>query len=190
MQLDDDRVRSAMRVVRRADFLPDRQRPFADEDRALTIGFGQTCSQPTTVRHLLSLLQVAAGHRVLDVGSGSGWTTALLATLVGPTGAVFGVDLVDALVARSRASLGTYEQPWASVQRADRDVLGLPGHAPYDRVLVSAEAAELPGSLVAQLTGDGRMVVPVAGRLSVVQRHGPNRTEVRQVGRYRFVPLR
>ncbi len=190
MRLDDERVRAAMRAVRRADFLPERQRPFTDDDRPLPIGFGQTCSQPTTVRHLLSLLEVAEGDRVLDVGSGSGWTTALLATLAGPAGAVLGVDLVDELVSRSRASLEAYELPWASVQRADPGALGRPDDAPYDRILVSAESAKLPQALVDQLAVGGRMVVPVSGRLSVVQRHGPDRTEVRQVGHYRFVPLR
>lgn len=190
MELDDDRVRAVMRAVRREDFLPERQHPFAAEDHALPIGFGQTCSQPTTVRHLLSLLRVAPGHRVLDVGSGSGWTTALLATLVGPTGEVFGVDLVDELVTRSRTSLAAYDLPWATVDLADPDTLGLPNRAPYDRILVSAEAAELPLALVDQLTEDGRMVAPVAGRLSLVQRRGSEPPDVRRVGYYRFVPLR
>jgi protein-L-isoaspartate(D-aspartate) O-methyltransferase len=190
MPLDNPRVRDAMRVVRREDFLPEPQRGYAGDDRALPLGFGQTCSQPTTVRHLLSLLEPATGHRVLDVGSGSGWSTALLATLVGPTGAVYGVELVDDLVERSRFSLAAYPIPWATIESADPRSLGLAAHAPYDRILVSAESDQLPQPLVDQLTDDGRMVVPVAGRLSVVQRRGPEPLLVERVGYYRFVPLR
>jgi protein-L-isoaspartate(D-aspartate) O-methyltransferase len=190
MHLDDPRVRAAMQAVRRTDFLPERQHPFADEDRALPLGFGQTCSQPTTVRHLLSLLELASGHRVLDVGSGSGWSTALLATLVGPTGVVHGVELIEDLVASARTSLAGYAVPWAMVELAIPGVLGKPAGAPYDRILVSAESPVLPLPLVDQLTDDGRMVVPVAGRLSVVQRRGTEPLQVERVGYYRFVPLR
>lgn len=190
MHLDDQRVRAAMRAVRREDFLPEPQHPYAGEDRPLPIGDGQTCSQPTTVRHLLSLLEVAEGHRVLDVGSGSGWSTALLASLVGPTGAVHGVELVDELVERSRSSLAAYAMPWATVELAQSGSLGRPEHAPYDRILVSAEADALPQALVDQLAEDGRMVAPVAGRLSVVQRSRGEPAQVQRVGHYRFVPLR
>lgn len=190
VHLDDRRVREAMQAVPREGFLPERQHAFASDDQALPIGFGQTCSQPTTVRHLLSLLEPAEGHRVLDVGSGSGWSTALLATLVGPTGAVHGVELVDELVAMGRANLTAAELPWASIEPARPGVLGLPEHAPFDRILVSAEAAALPSELVDQLAGDGRMVAPVNGRLWVVQRRGADPPEIGQVGYYRFVPLR
>jgi protein-L-isoaspartate(D-aspartate) O-methyltransferase len=190
MQLDDPQVRAAMRSIRREDFLPERQVGFADDDRALPLGFGQTCSQPTTVRHLLSLLEVHPGHRVLDVGSGSGWSTALLATLVGPSGSVHGVELVHELVERSRLSLAGYPLPWATVEPAEAGTLGIPSRAPYDRILVSAEADDLPEPLVDQLTADGRMVVPVAGRLWVVQRRGTEPIHVERVGFYRFVPLR
>ena len=190
MQLDDPQVREVMRAVRRADFLPEPQLAFTDEDRALPIGHGQTCSQPTTVRHLLSLLEVDRGHRALDVGSGSGWSTALLAALVGPHGSVHAVELIEDLLDRSRSSLAPYAMPWATVDLAQPGVLGLPAHAPYDRILVSAEAEVLPETLVDQLTTTGRMVVPVAGRLCVVQRRGAQPAQVRRVGAYRFVPLR
>ena len=78
---------------------------------------------------------------------------------------------------------------WASIVRADPAVLGLPDHAPYDRILVSAEAVTLPQELVDQLTDDGRMVVPVNGVMALVCRHG-RQTQVSEHGYYRFVPLR
>jgi protein-L-isoaspartate(D-aspartate) O-methyltransferase len=139
---------------------------------------------------MLALLDPRPGDRVLDVGSGSGWTTALLATLVTATGRVFGVELVPELTEWGRENLARYAFDWATIEQADPDRLGLVEHAPYDRVLVSAEARELPQALVDQVAPGGRMVIPVAGRLSVVDRGIEERVEVRRVGHYAFVPLR
>ena len=146
----------------------------------MPIGYDQTNSQPTTVRHCLEHLDVQPGQRVLDVGCGSAWTTALLAHLVGPEGDVTGVEVVPELVEFGRSNLA----------RLDPHALGWPARAPYDRILVSAEAHEVPEALVDQLADDGRMVAPVAGYLCVVTL-GPGReVQVRRLGRYRFVPLR
>jgi len=160
-------------------------------DQPLPIGHGQTNSQPTTVRHLLRWLDVSAGQRVLDVGSGSGWTTVLLGYLVGPEGTVTGVEAVPALVDFGRANLTTYPLPWVRIEAAVTDALGLPEEAPFDRILVSAEAAAVPGSLVEQLVPGGVMVLPVAGRLCVVRRPLDPGQEavVERHGHYRFVPL-
>ena len=96
------RLRAAFDHVDRADFLPWGQRRFAATDAAIRIGHGQTNSQPSTVRDMLRLLDVGPGMRVLDVGCGSGWTTALLGDLVGPAGSVVGVEIVPALVSWGR----------------------------------------------------------------------------------------
>jgi protein-L-isoaspartate(D-aspartate) O-methyltransferase len=186
---EPDRLSAAFATVPRSDFLPRHQRSSAGQDRALFIGHGQTGSQPTTVRNMLQLLDPQPGQRILDVGSGSGWTTALLATLVTSSGRIYGVELVPELTAWGRANLARYDVGWASIHQADPDRLGLPEHAPYDRILVSAEAPELPAPLVEQLGPGGRMVIPVAGRLSVVDRTSAG-IEVRRVGHYAFVPLR
>lgn len=171
-------------------FLPPEQQRLAGLDRPLPIGHEQTNSQPTTVRHLLRHLDVRPGQRVLDVGCGSGWTTALLAHLVGPDGEVLGVEIIEDLVAFGRANLARAGVPHARIEPADPARLGFPAGAPYDRILVSAEAREVPAALVDQLTDDGVMVVPVAGRLAVVRRSGPHaEPEVRLVGHYAFVPL-
>jgi len=132
---------------------------------------------------------VQPGDRVLDVGSGSGWTTALLAHLSGPTGEVLGVELEPDLVAFGAGNLARTDQPWASITTAEPGVLGHPEHAPYDRILVSAMARELPGALVDQLATDGRLVIPVAGRMQLVRRTGES-IDVTSHGEYRFVPLR
>ncbi|HLS40348.1 MAG TPA: methyltransferase domain-containing protein [Ornithinicoccus sp.] len=182
-------VDEAMRMARRRDYLPVRQRWAAGQDRALDIGYGSTCSQPSTVRAMLELLDVQPGQRVLDVGSGSGWTTAILAHLVGPEGRVFGTELVEALVKESAERLQRDGLTNATVRVADRNVLGDPEHAPYDRILVSAETDTLPMSLVEQLADGGRMVLPLAGRLTAVTRRGDGYTTERAPGYYRFVPL-
>ena len=158
----------------------------------MPIGYDQTNSQPTTVRHCLEHLDVQPGQRVLDVGCGSAWTTALLAHLVGPEGDVTGVEVVPELVEFGRSNLARLDldPERVRVEQALPDVLGWPARAPYDRILVSAEAHEVPEALVDQLADDGRMVAPVAGYLCVVTL-GPGReVRVRRLGRYRFVPLR
>jgi len=184
----EERVRRAFDAVRRDDFLPRDQRRHAHEDRALHIGHRQTNSQPTTVSNMLTLLEVEPGDRVLDVGSGSGWTTALLGILVGPTGEVHAVERVPELVTWGSENLAAYAMPWTTISQASADVLGLPDQAPFDRILVSAQASRLPDELVGQLAVGGVMVVPVAGRMTVVRRTPGEPTVVRH-GLYSFVPL-
>ena len=184
----EGRVRKALGEIRREDFLPSGQRRHAGEDRALHIGYRQTNSQPTTVSNMLTLLEVEPGDRVLDLGSGSGWTTALLGFLVGPTGVVHGVERVPELTAWGRENLEGYSMPWTSISQASADTLGLPDLAPFDRILVSAQADKLPDELVGQLAEGGVMVVPVAGRMTVVRRTADETTVV-QHGLYSFVPL-
>jgi protein-L-isoaspartate(D-aspartate) O-methyltransferase len=185
---DPDRVRAAFERVRRAGFLPGRMAGFAGEDAAVPIGHGQTNSQPSTVRAMLDLLDVSPGHRVLDVGCGSGWTTALLGDLVGPDGEVVGVEIVPELVTMGRENLAACAMSWTRIEQARPDVLGAPESAPYDRVLVSAEASRVPDQLVDQLVDGGLLVVPVRGRMTVVRRRD-GEPEVRHAGWYSFVPL-
>src|SRR3954467_8921514 len=124
--MDADRVGDAFAAVPRTWFLPRAQQSRASYDGPLDIGQGQTNSQPRAVENMLRLLDVRPGDRVLDVGSGSGWTTALLARLTGPDGEVRGRERVPELVAAGAANLAATGQGWATISQAAAGVLGLP----------------------------------------------------------------
>lgn len=184
-------VDDAFAAVPRQDFPPRHERRRAFHDGPLPIGHGQTNSQPRTVAAMLRLLEVRPGDRVLDVGAGSGWTTGLLAHLTGPDGLVVGTEIVPELVEVARANLAGSSEAgwhWARIERADPDAVGWAVEAPYDRVLVSAQARTLPTALCEQLKVCGRMVLPVNGTMLLVRR-GPEGVDVTEHGPYRFVPL-
>ena len=186
----DDPVTRSLRAAPREQFLRPEERAAAADDVPLPIGAGQTCSQPRTVVAMLRLLDVRPGQSVLDVGAGSGWTTALLANLVGSTGSVVGVELLPDLARWGAENLAALRLPWASIRPAQADVLGWPATAPYDRVLVSAGAKQLPQPLVEQLRPEGVLVVPVSGQMMRVRLLPDGSLDVSEHGAYRFVPLK
>ncbi|TSI15982.1 protein-L-isoaspartate O-methyltransferase [Brevibacterium aurantiacum] len=189
-------VTEAFSQVPRELFLPREERGSASSNVPLPIGHGQTNSQPSTVADMLELLDPQLGDRVLDVGSGSGWTTALLGVLVGPNGHVTGVERHEKLIERAQKSLSLARADNGDVDRveirtATAGVLGLPDEAPFDRILVSAGAEMLPRELVDQLAQGGVMVIPVQGEMLKVQRSNAevDGVTITRHGRYRFVPL-
>jgi protein-L-isoaspartate(D-aspartate) O-methyltransferase len=183
-----DLIQQAFRDIDRALFLPEELRTQARLDAALPIGFGQTNSQPTTVRLMLDWLEPKPGNKVLDVGAGSGWTTALLARIVGPSGKVYAVEKIPELTETGRHNTEQIGVRNAQFFTAGRDI-GLPAHAPYDRILVSAAADELPRELIDQLAEGGRMVIPVKHAILEVTKLPNGELDINPHQGFVFVPL-
>ncbi|MFY9457748.1 MAG: protein-L-isoaspartate O-methyltransferase [Candidatus Spechtbacterales bacterium] len=187
--LKTERIIEAFRKIDRADFVVDEYRGEAYGDYPLPIGYGQTISQPSTVAFMFELLQPQEGEKILDVGSGSAWTTALLAEIVGPGGRVFGLELVPELVKFGSENLSKYNFSHAEVRQAS-DVLGLPKEAPFDKVLVSAAGEDLPQELIGQVKIGGRMVIPVQNSILKIDKISDAQTKSEEFSGFVFVPLK
>lgn len=179
---------TAFNAVDRANFVLQEYSAEAYEDYPLPIYDGQTISQPTTVAFMLELLAPQRGEKILDVGSGSGWTTALLAHIVGPSGSVIGVERIPELVRFGQENILKYDLPQARILPAS-NLLGLPKEAPFDRILVSAAGEALPHELVAQLKDGGIMVIPILDAVWHIIKKESGETETTRYPGFAFVPL-
>ena len=181
-------VLRAVRMVPRHLFVPESVRHRAYDDAALPIGSGQTISQPWVQARYLELLSLTGRERVLEVGTGSGYQTALLAMVCD---AVFSVERIPALAQRARATLEAAGIRNVTVLVGD-GTLGWRPFAPYDAILVAAASPEIPAPLVEQLAPGGRMVIPLGDRanqtLTLARREG-DQLRTTTVADVRFVPL-
>lgn len=168
--------------------MPDEAKQLAGIDRAAGIGYGQTISQPTTVKRMLKWLDVQPGNKVLDVGSGSGWATALLAYLTGPRGMVYAVERVPELLEFGQSNFEITGMKNAKFHQAGEQ-LGWPKEAPYDRILVSASTGELPQELVDQLKPGGKMVIPIEHDILEITKNSNDTLDKVVHHGYVFVPL-
>lgn len=183
-----DRIDKAFSKFDRADFVPEDMRKFAHSDVALPIGYSQTISQPTTVALMLEWLDAQLGDIVLDVGSGSGWSAALLSYIVGPKGRVYAVERIPELVEFGRDNAENAGVRNASFHQAI-DGYGLPEHGPFDRILVSAAADRLPKSLIKQLKPGGKLVIPVHYDILEVTKNKSGQVKSKAHPAFVFVPL-
>jgi protein-L-isoaspartate(D-aspartate) O-methyltransferase len=186
--ISDERVLEAMRKVLRHEFAPERYRDQAYEDHPLPIAEGQTISQPYIVAIMLEALRPSPTDRVLEVGTGSGYVTALLAEM---TAEVISIERHAALAHGARDLLLHLGYTNVRVVSGDGS-RGFPEAAPYEAIMVSAAAAQLPHELFEQLADGGRMIIPVgyddAQQLQLIEKHdGQMRTRLREL--CRFVPL-
>jgi protein-L-isoaspartate(D-aspartate) O-methyltransferase len=184
----DDAVERAFRAIPREHFLPDDEVGRANVDVPLPIGFGSTNSQPSTVALMLRWLAVEPGNKILDVGSGSGWTCALLAWLTGKRGKVVAVEIVPYLVAFGRHNCDKLRIKNVTFHQAGKQV-GWPEEAPYDRILVSAAARSLPQELPAQLANGGRLIVPIQSCIIQIDKDKSGQLDQREYPGFAFVPL-
>ncbi len=188
----DERVLEAMERVPRHEFLPSELRDQAYVDSPLPIGMGQTISAPHMVGIMLQALELRPGHNVLEIGAGSGYHAALMGEMVRPGGKVYTVERLESLGRKAAEAIErlSYDDV-VEVVIADGS-MGLPEHAPYDRITVAAAAPEVPRPLEEQLADGGRMLVPVGGQgyqdLTLVTRQG-DRLERTGLGGVVFVPL-
>jgi protein-L-isoaspartate(D-aspartate) O-methyltransferase len=181
-------VLRAVRMVPRHLFVPESVRHRAYDDAALPIGSGQTISQPFVQARYLELIGLTGKEKVLEIGTGSGYQTALLALLASM---VFSVERVPQLAQSARASLASAGVRNVTVLVGD-GTLGWRPFAPYDAILVSAASPEVPAPLVEQLAIGGRMVIPLGGKeaqtLTLVERREDG-VRTSTVADVRFVPL-
>lgn len=191
--IDDERVLAAMAAVPRGRFVPERWRRRAYDDGALPIGHGQTISQPWVVAAICEGLELEGGERVLEVGTGSGYSAAVLARIAAE---VVSVERIAELADAARSTLADLGIDNVEVIAGDASG-GLADRAPFDAIAVHASAPALPPGLVSQLSPGGRLVIPIASDgadvLTAFRRvAGPAeepRLTSRVIGPCRFVPL-
>jgi protein-L-isoaspartate(D-aspartate) O-methyltransferase len=186
--IHDEKVLEAMAKIPRHRFVDAALRSRAYGDHALPIGAGQTISQPYMVALMTEALALGGGEKVLEIGTGSGYQTAVLAEF---TQRLFSIERSPELARTAAATLRDLGYSNVILKTAD-GTLGWPEHAPFDAVLVTAGAPEIPAPLLGQLTEGGRLVVPVGDReiqrLELVTRRA-SRVERRILVECAFVPL-
>lgn len=184
------RIIEAFQTVKRADFMEEGTKNLAAVDRPAPIRWGQTISQPLTVALMLEWLKPEEGDIILDIGLGSGWTTTLLSKIVGEKGKVIAIEFFRALKEFGEKNAAKYIFTEGVAEFICGDGLkGWEEKAPYDKILVSAEAKELPPELQKQLKVGGRIVIPIGPSIWLFIKKNEIEFETKEYPGFAFVPL-
>lgn len=182
----------AFEKIKRIDFLPEKIKNLAELNEALPIGFGQTISQPLVVAFMLELLEPREGEKILDIGSGSGWTTALLAEIVGKKGKVIAIEIIPELMEFGKKNVEKYNFLEKGIVEfiCGDGTKGYKKEAPFDKILVSASVqGELPNSWKEQLKIGGRIVTPIGSSIWLFIKKSEKDFEEFEYPGFVFVPL-
>lgn len=189
--LKPEEIINAFLKIDRIDFIRDENKFEAYADYPLPIGYGQTISQPWTVAFMLELLQPQEENKVLDVGFGSGWTTCLLAEIVGEKGRVYGIEIIPEIFDFGKKNIEKYnfiKKKIVEIKRGDGSK-GWKEYAPFDRILVSASADEIPQNLIDQLNLNGILVIPDKTGINQIIKKENGQIEKYHYYGFSFVPL-
>jgi len=178
----------AFKAVKREEFVLAKYKDYAYVDEPLPIMEGQTISQPYTVAAMTEALQPQKGQKILEIGAGSGYQAAILAEIVGSKGKVVTIERIKELFDFATENLKKSGYTNVIVINAD-GTLGCKKYAPYDRIIVTASAPDIPKSLVEQLKIGGRMVIPVGDEMLLIEKISKAKTKRTFLGYYAFVPL-
>lgn len=183
-------VIKAFLAVDRADFVLSRYRNLAYVNYPLSIGYGQTISQPYTVAFMLELLSLKKGEKVLEIGAGSGWQTAMLCRLVGKAGRVVAIERLPALKRLAGINLAKYPlcQKICTLIKGDGKLGYLPG-APYDKIIAAAAGTRIPEAWKQQLKIGGKIVAPVKNSICEIIKLSAKSFKIIRYGGFIFVPL-
>jgi len=184
----------AFKKINRQDFVLPEMQSESGENVPLSIGHGQTISQPLTVAFMMELLDLQEGQKILDIGSGSGWTTSLLAEIVGPKGKVFAIERIQELkdFGERNASKYNFIKSNRATFMVGDGIKGLPEQAPFDRIHVAAAANKIPSALLKQLTIGGKLIVPQGINfhdIVLIEKIGENKYQREKFPGFSFVPL-
>ncbi len=187
--LRSELIFKAFQQIDRADFVLEKYQDQAYLDIPLPIGYGQTISQPYTVAFMLELLDPQINQEILDIGCGSGYTTALLAEIVKPKGKVYGLEIIPDLIKQAKKNLTNYPDLNLEINLAEaNNIIGCPDQQ-FDRILVSAAAKKLPEQLLKQLKKSAKLVVPINHSLFLYEKDEQGKIKETEHFGFSFVPL-
>ncbi len=186
--IDNEKLLKVMRNTPRHQFVPEKYKKWAYDDRPLPIGHDQTISQPYIVALMTDLLQIKKDDKILEIGTGSGYQAAILAGLADQ---VYTIEIVEALANQAKKRLK--QMGFSNIQvRHGNGYNGWPEHAPFDKIIVTAAPKKIPEALKNQLKKGGRMVLPVGDhfqQLKIVQKTKNGAIKEKNVTGVRFVPM-